>query len=46
LYASSFGATVLAAHESAKRYVERRSEGRHDALVCGFAGLEASNRAG
>jgi hypothetical protein len=37
---------VLAANELAKRYVERNCEGRQDALVHGFAELDASDGAG
>ncbi len=43
-YAGSFATAVLAAHESAKSYVEGGCERRHDVFVYRFAGLEALNR--
>ena len=44
-HAGSFAAVVVAAHEVAKRDAERCCQRRQDALVVGFAGLEALDRA-
>lgn len=44
-YAGSFATAVLAAYKAAKRYTEGSCKCRHDALVDGFARLEALERA-